>query len=128
MGWIKNGFMLSFYFLKIYKNFDGTEKSFYKYALMNTIRVGGDTDTNACVVMGMVGALLGYKKIPQNLLGNVLNFDCTKDSIKRDKFLSVKHNMVPLINHIIQNRAQSGDELNIINDFKVTQKKPEPSR
>lgn len=72
--------------------------------------------------MGMIGALVGYTNIPENLLGNVLSFDCTKDTIKRNKFLSVKYNAVPLINHIIENRAKPGDKLKIINDFVV--KKP----
>jgi len=69
--------------------------------------------------MGMVGALLGYKNIPRNLLEKILNFDCSKDNRKRDKFLSVKYNGVPLIHHIIENRAQPGDKLKIINDFIV---------
>ena len=127
MGWIKNGFILSFYFLKLYKIYHFNDQSFFKFALMKSISVGGDTDTNACVVMGMVGALIGYKNIPPILLGNILNFDCSNaDYIKRDKFLSVKHNAVPLIDHIIKNRAQPGDKLKIINDFVV--QKPEPKR
>ena len=74
----------------------------------------------------MVGAIVGYKCIPPSLLGNVLGFDCTKDVIKRDKFLSVKYNAVPLINEIIKNRAQKGDTLKISNDYVV--KKPLPER
>ena len=101
MGWIKNGFVLSFYFLKLYKSWNGSDKDYFTFSLRRTIQVGGDTDTNACVVMGMIGALVGYTNIPEKLLGNVLSFDCTKDSIKRNKFLSVKYNAVPLINHII---------------------------
>ena len=76
MGWIKNGFILSFYFLKLYKIYHSNDQLFFKFALMKSISVGGDTDTNACVVMGMVGALIGYKNIPENFLGNILNFDC----------------------------------------------------
>lgn len=83
------------------------------------ISVGGDTDTNACIVMGMIGALLGYSNIPFDLLGNVLKFDCTKESIKWPNFLSIKHNAVPLLNHVIHNRARAGDKLEIENDHKV---------
>ena len=109
MGWIKNGFMLSFYFLKLYKNYEGSDESYFKYALSKTISVGGDTDTNACIVMGMIGALVGYNQIPKDLLGNVLKFDCTSECIKRPNFLSVKYNAVPLIEQVIKNRAQPGD-------------------
>ena len=115
--------MLSFYFLKLFKIYRNPDKEFVKYALIKTLEVGGDTDTNACVVMGMVGALVGYKSLPVELLGKVLSFDCTKDIIKRDKFLSVKYNAVPLINHIINNRPQKGDNLKILNDYTVVKPK-----
>ena len=110
-GWIKNGFVLSFYFLKIYQNYEQSDEEFFAYTLRRAIGVGGDTDTNGCIVMGMIGALVGFNKIPKNLLGNVLSFDCTQECIKRDNFLSVKFNAVPLINDIIQKRAQPGDRL-----------------
>ena len=82
VGWIRNGFMLSFYFLKLYKIYQASDKQFFRYALMKTMSVGGDTDTNCCIVMGMVGALIGFKNIP-------------------------------LIDHIIRNRPQSEDVLDI---------------
>tara|TARA_B110000285_G_C14597016_1_gene368938 strand:- start:98 stop:205 length:108 start_codon:yes stop_codon:yes gene_type:complete len=33
-------------------------------SIEQTIREGGDTDTNAAIVGGMIGALVGLKKIP----------------------------------------------------------------
>ena len=61
---------LSFYFLLRYKEekevirIDNKEKEknlygFYFKALKETIQLGGDTDTNACIVGGMIGALVG---------------------------------------------------------------------
>ncbi len=32
--------------------------------MLKTIREGGDTDTNACIVGGLVGAILGFKNLP----------------------------------------------------------------
>ena len=61
------------------------------------ICVGGDTDTNACVVCGLVGALVGFHEIPKEMLGKVLSFDCTKEIINREKFLSTKFHAVSLI-------------------------------
>lgn len=66
IGWIKHAFVLSFYYLLrfcqiIDSKLDdvGTMQAFYKKALRETIQLGGDTDTNACIVGGMVGALVG---------------------------------------------------------------------
>jgi ADP-ribosylglycohydrolase len=62
------------------------------------ISVGGDTDTNACVVCGLVGALVGFHAIPEQMMGKVLSFDCTKEIINREKFLSTKYHSASLIN------------------------------
>lgn len=86
------------------------------------ISVGGDTDTNACVVCAVIGALVGFKNLPTNMVGKVLSFDCTKDTIKRDKFLSVKFNAVPSMDKLLKSRAKASDILIIKNDYKV----PEP--
>ena len=34
----------------------------------------GDTDTNSCIVGGMIGCLVGYDKIPQKLRNPMLVF------------------------------------------------------
>jgi ADP-ribosyl-[dinitrogen reductase] hydrolase len=39
------------------------------------LREGGDTDTNAAIVGGLIGAYVGYSKIPQSYKDAVLNFD-----------------------------------------------------
>jgi len=41
----------------------------------------------------MIGALVGFHNIPKKMIEKLLNFDCTKDGIKRPKFLSVKENL-----------------------------------
>jgi len=46
------------------------------YALRLTIQQGGDTDTNACIVGGLLGAAVGIKNIPSYMLNKVLTFDC----------------------------------------------------
>ena len=47
------------------------------------IREGGDTDTNAAIVGGMVGALLGVKQLDETMVKKVLTFDCTRESNRR---------------------------------------------
>ena len=41
------------------------------------MKEGGDTDTNAAIAGGMIGALVGFKNIPKHMSEKVLNFDCT---------------------------------------------------
>ena len=120
MGWTKNAFVLSFYLLGYHKNYEGDD--FFRFALKKAISVGGDTDTNACIVGGIVGALLGFKKIPAYMIGKVLSFDCTKNSIRRDKHLSAKYNAMQEIKKLIENRAVAGDQLVVENDYKVKTK------
>ena len=73
-GWLKVCTSLSFYWLLRAKDIEG---SVYDYVIRETIRCGGDTDTNACIVGGMIGALIGFKKLNQVNVGKVFQFDCT---------------------------------------------------
>ena len=52
------------------------------------IQEGGDTDTNSCIVGGMLGALLGLKAIPKDMRDKVLGFDCSNIP-KNDKHYGV---------------------------------------
>jgi ADP-ribosylglycohydrolase len=49
----------------------------YEEAIMYTLMKGGDTDTNACIVGGMMGALHGISSIPGYMKDVVLGFDCS---------------------------------------------------
>ena len=61
MGWLKWAFVLSFFFLL--RSLKEKPKGFFKQVLRQTIKCGGDTDTNAAIVGGMIGAAVGYKLI-----------------------------------------------------------------
>jgi len=58
--------------------------------------IGGETDSNAAIVGGMIGALVGVKKMPKVAIDKLFSFDCTdeknKGAWKRPGFLSVKKN------------------------------------
>jgi hypothetical protein len=45
--------------------------------LQDVLSYGGDVDTNASIVMGMMGAFHGINGIPITLKEKVLSFDCT---------------------------------------------------
>lgn len=47
-------------------------KSSFEEALRDTISRGGDTDTNAAIVCGLIGALHGASKIPEAFKAAVL--------------------------------------------------------
>ena len=53
---------------------DGTH---FETSILMTVENGGDTDTNACIVGKMIGALVGRRGIPQRWVESVLKFDCT---------------------------------------------------
>lgn len=77
-GWVKIGFSHAFRHL-----YHGTK---YELAIKETIAAGGDTDTNACIVGGMVGAACGFKNIPGQFVQKLM--DCeTKGNRKRPQFL-----------------------------------------
>ena len=89
----------------------------YYDVIRQIIREGGDTDTNAAIVGGMLGALLGVKKIPAYMVNKVLQFDClnTKDDRLRPEFLSAKLHAVKKIKELINIRPT--ENLEIINNI-----------
>lgn len=59
------------------------------------IQEGGDTDTNACIIGGMVGAFLGYKTLPEEMTHKVLSFNCQEMGIPRPNLFNTKINLIP---------------------------------
>jgi len=67
MGFVAIAFVHSFYHL--YK------RTAFLPALEETLRIGGDTDTNAAIVCGLLGALHGVDGIPQEMIQKVVACD-----------------------------------------------------
>jgi ADP-ribosylglycohydrolase len=63
-GFVRYGFTYAFYYL-----YRATP---FQKAILETLVRGGDTDTNACIVGGLLGALHGMDKIPVSALDKVL--------------------------------------------------------
>eukprot|EP01016_Furgasonia_blochmanni_P037303 TRINITY_DN4373_c0_g1_i4.p1 TRINITY_DN4373_c0_g1~~TRINITY_DN4373_c0_g1_i4.p1 ORF type:complete len:447 (-),score=23.48 TRINITY_DN4373_c0_g1_i4:629-1969(-) len=59
IGWLKFGWAFSMLALKTPQEVD------YKHFIEKVLRAGGDTDTNACIVGGVLGAYLGLSRLPQ---------------------------------------------------------------
>mmetsp|Transcript_13041 Transcript_13041/g.20240 ORF Transcript_13041/g.20240 Transcript_13041/m.20240 type:complete len:110 (+) Transcript_13041:760-1089(+) len=75
MGWLKWGFLLAFYFLRRYSTSGMPPQKFFAHSLRLTIQQGGDTDTNACIVGGLMGALVGLNNIPKEWTKKVYECD-----------------------------------------------------
>jgi ADP-ribosylglycohydrolase len=81
IGHVKYGFILAFYHLR--------KQSSFETAIRETLMKGGDTDTNAAIVGGLLGAYHGYESIPSYMKNPVMEFDCTKkhkDGYVRNEF------------------------------------------
>lgn len=87
IGHVKYAFILAFYFLR-----KGTA---FTQAIFETLMKGGDTDTNAAIVGGMMGVLHGASAVPDYMRNPVETFDCTlpqNDKVHtRDKIYSTKY-------------------------------------
>ncbi len=115
MGWAKIAFIYSLYFLR------GNRP--YKEAMIKMLSQGGDTDTNCCIVGGMLGALHGLKGIPEDVRKQVLRFEAKYDGgIQRPDYLVPGKCAEKLINEIIRIRPDKlemkGEERNLQNSFK----------
>lgn len=77
-GFVRHGFTRAFYHLR-----RGTE---YGAAVLETLIDGGDTDTNACIVGGLIGALHGLEGIPPASLTAVLECDTNKGRSRPREF------------------------------------------
>ena len=67
----------------------------YVKAVKETLSGGGDTDTNACIVGGLIGAACGARSIPEEIKQPVLNCDTQQGENPRPQFLSATQ--VPLL-------------------------------
>jgi ADP-ribosyl-[dinitrogen reductase] hydrolase len=61
----------------------------YFQAIHQVLACGGDTDTNACIVGGLVGARVGIDRIPEDMTRAVLDCDTTKGR-PRPEWLSTR--------------------------------------
>lgn len=55
----------------------------FEALLLEVIRLGGDTDTNASIAGQILGTLLGYSSLPQNIIDSLLDKDYVISLAKR---------------------------------------------
>ena len=93
-GHIKHSFVFFIFFLKNINHFT------YEQAILEVLKCGGDTDTNAKIIGNLFGAYYG-DCVPRYMSTPVLNFDCTKAEgfYKRPKKYGIK-NAIKLVENI----------------------------
>jgi ADP-ribosyl-[dinitrogen reductase] hydrolase len=74
-GWIKIAFMHALHQFSLGAS--------YESAIRAIISLGGDTDTNACIAGGLLGALHGVNGLPQELLSKVEACDTTERILRQ---------------------------------------------
>jgi len=92
-GFVKYGFVHAFRHL--------LNESSYLAALAETLLGGGDTDTNACIVGGMIGALHGVEAIPPALTAAVMGCDTSKGR-PRPEWLQARVQLPGLLDALLQ--------------------------
>ncbi len=90
IGHVRWGFVMAMYFLR-------NPEIGFEDAIKITLMKGGDTDTNAAIVGGLVGA---YHVIPEYMLKPVLDFDCTTDG--RHHKRPAEYSVRKVIGHLIK--------------------------
>lgn len=72
--WVRHPFVLAFFFmLRVGRGIS------YVQAIEETIRQGGKATTNAAIVGGLIGAVVGQDQIPEEMRFKVLDFDSSND-------------------------------------------------
>lgn len=100
-GFVRYGFTYAFHYLH-----RGTS---FKQAVTETLLRGGDTDTNACIVGGLMGAYHGLNGLPKLALEGVLNCNTQFGRRRPDNFtvVPVLHNLTLLSQYCLPTRSAS---------------------
>lgn len=77
-GFVRYAFTYAFYYL--------AQESTFEEAIYRTLLEGGDTDTNACIVGGLVGAYIGLGSLPNYSLSRVLRCDTSTGQERQEAY------------------------------------------
>lgn len=123
-GFLKHAFILTFYYLLLV---DGQKKDvgkLYRAVVEEIISLGGDTDTNACIVGGLIGAYVGVQNLDRSMLKIFFKFDCQDRSIqmsdkcRRPDWINLPKYVLTVISQLIKLRAREQAEIVFLDDKK----------
>lgn len=92
IGYLKHGFVWAMHLL--------CKNAGYEEAIRAVLMPGGDTDTNACIVGGLIGAAVGVDGVPEKMRKAVLDFGTGKGGIDRPSWLYPGEHILGLVNEI----------------------------
>lgn len=92
IGFVRYGFTHAFRHLR--------QRTPYIDAIRETLSGGGDTDTNACIVGGLTGALQGEDGIPAQMKEAIFNCDTDKGN-PRPEFLRTRSQLPGLLDGVL---------------------------
>jgi ADP-ribosylglycohydrolase len=96
-GFFLHAIKLCLFFLKFYDNFDQVSKKTengltssdpFEYFMFLICDLGGDTDTNCCIVGGVIGALVGFSSYNEKYLKDTMNFLPVNTNVQRPVLFS----------------------------------------
>ena len=88
--------------------------TFFKKCLSQTLNQDGDTKANGVIVGGLIGALVGYNKIPKAEVEVILNYDCENAKLPRPRSYSVRKHAILQVDKLIECRPFSDVEIAIM--------------
>lgn len=68
--------------------------------------MGGDTDANCAIVCGLMGALVGVRRVPVDMLSILLAFDDNQKGQHRDGKYHVDESLLKNIDKLIASRPK----------------------
>ena len=90
-----HGFTLAFFWLLQAARSIGSDESLealYTVAVAETIKLGGDVRSNVAIVGGLLGALIGYSRIPRSMIMNLLRIGAPDEEPKLSNFEGLEQN------------------------------------
>ena len=97
IGYLKIAFTYAFKYLREYSQ---DMEDYFEYAIRSMLEKGGDTDTNAAIVGGLIGAVVGFTKIKKEWIHKLLNCEPKNG---RETFLVPKYYLKNLLEYLYQN-------------------------
>lgn len=88
-GWAKIAWSNGMRLLKSIKNTLAKSEDFkldsrfYKSYISRVIYKGGDTDTNAAIIGGLIGAIIGFKNLPKEYLFKMFSLNFANKELRR---------------------------------------------
>lgn len=75
-------------------------------AVAETLKLGGDAKSNVAIVGGMLGALIGVKRIPKSMVMNLLNVGL-QGQHARQEFLNIRKHLIKNLDLLIESMPSS---------------------